>query len=105
MGISLRKTLKLLLIFQITLRKRDELAFGMASIEHGAIRTPVAYRFFEAAPVPLNLPGDFNRNNELDVEDIDLLTAETLSETPDQDYDLNDDGSIDQDDRVCGSTT
>ena len=43
--------------------------------------------------------GDFNLNGELDAGDIDLLSKEVASETPDLSFDLNDDGAVDAADR------
>ena len=39
--------------------------------------------------------GDFNENGELDVEDIDLLTAASASGANDKNFDLNDDDLVD----------
>ena len=56
--------------------------------------TPAVYRFFEAAAI---LPGDFNVNEVLDVEDIDLLTDELILPVPRYrpQFDLNDDKIVD----------
>ena len=54
--------------------------------------TPATYRFFEAAAI---LPGDFNVNDVLDVEDIDLLSYEIRRGRYRPQFDLNDDESVD----------
>jgi autotransporter-associated beta strand protein len=49
----------------------------------------------------LSTLGDFNNNNQLDVNDIDLLTRAILQGDQNPIYDLNDDGLIDQRDRFA----
>ncbi len=46
------------------------------------------------------LPGDFNRDGDLDANDIDNLTEEVRNGTNNARYDLNDDAVVDQADRV-----
>ena len=41
------------------------------------------------------LPGDFNMNNQLDIEDIDMLTAASAAGDNDKTFDLNDDDLVD----------
>ncbi|MEZ6121374.1 MAG: hypothetical protein R3C28_33130 [Pirellulaceae bacterium] len=45
------------------------------------------------------LLGDFDGSGALDVADINLLSAQVRSESPDPSFDLNSDGNVDQDDR------
>ncbi len=46
-----------------------------------------------------SMPGDFNTNGQLDVADIDLLTAQVITGTNDPVYDLNNNALVDQTDR------
>ncbi|MCA9196498.1 MAG: hypothetical protein KDA87_03130 [Planctomycetales bacterium] len=45
--------------------------------------------------LPNGMPGDFNLNGELDVEDIDLLTAASASGDGNVSFDLTNDGKVD----------
>lgn len=46
------------------------------------------------------LVGDFNQNNELDIEDIDLLTEQSASGNNNGEYDISGDNQVDVDDIV-----
>jgi hypothetical protein len=76
---------------------------GFVSINFGSSRNETVsglFRYVQVDTKPITFPGDFNRNRNLDVEDMDLLTAETRADPPSPEFDLNDDGAVDNDDRV-----
>jgi hypothetical protein len=67
----------------------------VSSVENGP--SEAAFRYFEAAVMP-SVPGDFNSDNVLDVDDIDSLSAEVRDGWHSKWFDLNDDGSVDESD-------
>ena len=54
---------------------------------------------FEGTLIGTLTPGDFNGNADLDASDIDALTQAILSGIDDRQFDLNDDGLVNDDDR------
>lgn len=78
----------------------DTLQFGLTTLAVLGSPSTAAFRFVQVDTTSIGLPGDFNRNGALDVEDIDLLTAEIQADPPSLEFDLNWDNAVDNEDRV-----
>ena len=68
---------------------QDSFTYQVSDSEGGAATATVTLNIRDVA-----IPGDFNGDDTVDVQDVDLLSAEIRAENPDLSYDLSGDGQV-----------
>lgn len=78
----------------------DDVAIYSFALDDEAIAALASGESPLSIPIPGGLPGDFNNNGVYDAEDIDLLSVAVKDGMDPPEFDLTNDGLVNQDDRV-----